>query len=255
MKKKIITVVSVLFWLLVWQLAAMALTAKFGSTSQKILLASPIDVAVRLTELVPQSDFLRSVGFSMGRILLGFFIGLTAATAMAALSGRIMFVRQLLAPLISAMKSIPVASFTILALIWISSRNLSVLISVLIAIPIVYSNMLEGIDSLDPKLRTMSDIFEIPAGRRFVGVYLSQLLPYFRSACRLAMGLCWKSGIAAEVIGVPDGSVGEKLYMSKVYLETADLFAWTLVIILLSFICEKLFMLLADAAVRRVQRM
>ncbi len=255
MKKRIITAVSVLFWLLVWQAAAMLLAAKYDSTAQKILLASPVDVARRLVELVPQMEFLKSLSFSLVRILGGFFLGLAIAVTLAALAGRFMFLRQLLAPLISAMKSIPVASFTILALIWISSKNLSVLISVLIGIPIVYSNMLEGIDSLDPKLKTMADIFEIPSGRRFVGVYLSQLLPYFRSACRLAIGLCWKSGIAAEVIGVPDGSIGEKLYMSKVYLETADLFAWTLVIILLSFICEKLFMLLLDAAVRRVERM
>lgn len=253
MKKKLISAACVIFWLLAWQITAMILSTKIQHLH--ILLASPVEVAVRLWELVPDADFLKSLLFSLVRILGGFFIGLFIGTGLAALSGRISFIRQLLAPLISAMKSIPVASFTILALIWISSKNLSVLIAVLIAIPIVYSNMLEGIDSLDPKLRTMADIFEIPAGRRFVGVYLSQLLPYFRSACRLAMGLCWKSGIAAEVIGVPDGSIGEKLYMSKVYLETADLFAWTLVIILMSFLCEKLFMTAVDFIVRRVERM
>ncbi len=253
MKKRLIAAACVLFWLLAWQVTAMLLSLKIDHLH--ILLASPIEVAERLWVLLPTTDFLKSLLFSLVRILGGFFIGLAIGTALAALSGRISFFRHLFAPLISAMKSIPVASFTILALIWISSRNLSVLISVLIAIPIVYSNMLEGIDSLDSKLRTMADIFEIPAGRRFVGIYLSQLLPYFRAACRLAMGLCWKSGIAAEVIGVPDGSIGEKLYMSKVYLETADLFAWTLVIILLSFIFEKLFMALVDGVVRRVQRM
>lgn len=253
MKKHIISAVFVAFWLIVWQITAMLLELKIKNVS--ILLASPVEVAVRLYELIPTSDFLKSLLFSLVRIISGFFIGLVIGTSLAALSGKVNFIRRLFAPLISAMKSIPVASFTILALIWISSRNLSVLISVLIAIPIVYSNMLEGIDSLDSKLRTMADVFEIPAGRRFIGIYLSQLLPYFRAACRLAMGLCWKSGIAAEVIGVPDGSVGEKLYMSKVYLETADLFAWTLVIILLSFLCEKLFMALVDVAVRRVQRM
>ena len=253
MKKKLISAASIAFWLLAWQAAAMLLGLKIKNAN--VLLASPVEVAVRLWELVPTMDFLRSLAFSLVRILGGFFIGLFIGTGLAALSGRISFIRQLFAPLISAMRSIPVASFTILALIWISSRNLSVLIAVLIAIPIVYSNMLEGIDSLDPKLKTMADIFQIPPIKRFVGVYLSQLLPYFRSACRLAMGLCWKSGIAAEVIGVPDGSVGEKLYMSKVYLETADLFAWTLVIILMSFLCEKLFMALVDFFVRRVERM
>lgn len=248
MKKFMSAAVSVLFWLIVWQLAAMAL-------NEKILLASPISVAGRLAELVPQLDFLKNIGFSMWRIIGGFFIGVTIGTLLAAVSGKVRFIRQLLAPMVSVMKSIPVASFTILAIIWVGSKNLSVLVSVLIAIPIVYSNMLEGIDNLDPKLKTMAQVFELPAGKRFLGIYLSQLLPYFRSASKLAMGLCWKSGVAAEVIGVPDGSIGEMLYMSKVYLETEDLFAWTLVIILLSFLCEKLFMLIVDIIVRRIERM
>lgn len=248
MKKSLIAAASVLFWLLVWQIAAMAL-------DQKILLASPISVAGRLAELVPQFDFIKSIWFSFIRIIGGFLGGTLTGVILAALAGKFKVMRQLSAPLISAVKAIPVASFTILALIWISSENLSVLISFLIAVPIVYSNMLEGIDALDPKLKTMADVFEIPAGRRFVGVYLSQLLPYFRSAAKLSMGLCWKSGVAAEVIGIPDGSIGEMLYMSKVYLETEDLFAWTFVIILLSYLCEKLFGFVIDLAVRRVQRM
>ena len=132
---------------------------------------------------------------------------------------------------------------------------MSVLVSFLISVPIVCSNMLEGIDSLDPKLKEMAKVFRIPVYKRFSGVYLSQLLPYFRSASRLAMGLCWKSGVAAEVIGLPDNSIGEMLYESKVYLETADLFAWTFVVILLSFLCEKLFLLFVDILRKRVERM
>lgn len=248
MKKRLFMLGAVIFWLIIWQIGAMAL-------DQKILLASPVEVAERLIQLIPQEGFLKSILFTLIRILIGFFAGIAAGTILAALSGKVSFVRQLFAPLISAMKSIPVASFTILALIWISSEELSVLISFLIAVPIVYSNMLEGIDNLDPKLTVMADIFQIPVGKRFVGIYLSQLLPYFRSASRLSMGLCWKSGVAAEVIGIPDGSIGEKLYMSKVYLETADLFAWTLVIIILSFLCEKIFGLLVDILVHRVEKL
>lgn len=248
MKKTLTVLFSVLFWLLIWQLAAMAL-------DKEILLVSPISVLKRLTELVPTAEFRKSILFSSCRILLGFFLGLSAGVLLALASGRVGFIRQLFAPLMSAMKSIPVASFTILALIWTSSRNLSVLVSFLICVPIVYSNMLEGMDSLDPKLNVMAQVFEIPFGKRFVGIYLSQLLPYFRSASRLAMGLCWKSGVAAEVIGIPNGSIGEKLFMSKVYLETADLFAWTIVIILVSWLFERLFVLLVSLLVKRVERM
>ena len=115
--------------------------------------------------------------------------------------------------------------------------------------------MMEGLDQLDPKLREMAVTFRIPPWRRFVGVYISQLLPYFRSASRLAIGLCWKSGVAAEVIGIPNGSIGEKLYQSKVYLETADLFAWTITVILLSYLCEKIFALIINLLQKRVERM
>lgn len=248
MKKTLITAASVLFWLIVWQIVSVCVNSK-------ILLVSPIDTVCRLWELLPSSDFWSSILFSMARILLGFLLGLVLGTALAVLSGKFAIIRTLFSPLISAMKSIPVASFTILALFWVGSENLSVLVSILICVPIVCSNMLEGIDNLDKKLDEMSKVFKIPAGRRFAGVYLSQLLPYFRSASRLAIGLSWKSGVAAEVIGIPDGSIGEKLFMSKIYLETADLFAWTLVVILLSFLCEKLFIFAVKLVQKRVEKM
>lgn len=246
-KKAALTAAAVIFWLLVWQIAAMSL-------NNKILLVSPVDVAGRLIHLVPESEFWKSVVFSAGRILLGFAMGLTTGCLLAWASGKVRFIRILFSPLVSVMKSIPVASFTILALIWIGSKDLSVLVSFLICVPIVYSNMLEGIDALDPKLKEMSKIFCIPMWKRFTGVYLSQLLPYFRSAVRLAVGLCWKSGVAAEVIGIPSGSIGEKLFESKVYLETADLFAWTLTVIVFSWLCEKLFVSLVVLLQRRVER-
>ncbi len=247
-KKVLITAGSVIFWLILWQILASCINSK-------ILLVSPIDTAVRLWELLPSGEFWSSIFFSMGRILLGFFLGLVIGTALAALSGKFRIIRALFSPLISTMKSIPVASFTILALFWVGSENLSILVSVLICVPIVCANMLEGIDNLDPKLEEMARIFKIPAGKRFSGIYLSQLLPYFRSASRLAIGLSWKSGVAAEVIGIPDNSIGEMLFMSKIYLETADLFAWTFVVILLSFICEKLFIFAVKLVQKRVERM
>lgn len=247
-KRILCTAAAVLFWLVIWELAALKLNSD-------IILVSPIDAVSRLFSLAQSGGFWKSVLFSAGRVLLGFALGLAVGTALALASARVKVIRVLFSPLISAMKSIPVASFTILALIWIGSKNLSVLVSFLICVPIVCANMLEGMDSLDPKLGEMADVFKIPPWRRFVGVYLSQLLPFFRSASRLAIGLCWKSGVAAEVIGIPKGSIGEQLYDAKVYLETADLFAWTIAVILLSWLCEKVFMLFVDLIRKRVEKM
>ena len=248
MKKRLITAGTVVFWILVWQAAAMLV-------GKSLLLASPVEVAHRLIELIPENTFLSSVLFSTGKIMLGFFSGTVIGVVFAVLSGKFVFFEKLFSPLITAVKAVPVASFTILALIWISSADLSVLITLLIAVPVVYSNVFEGIRATDPKLKVMADIFHISPFKRFVGVYLSQIMPYFRSAVRLAVGLCWKSGVAAEVIGTPKGSIGEKLYNSKIYLETADLFAWTFVIIILSLITERLLLLLTDIAVKRIEKL
>ena len=132
MKKRLITAGCVMFWLVIWQLGAMAL-------DREIFLVTPINAAKRLIELIPHADFLKSIGFSAARILFGFFMGLAAGTLLAAAAGKSMIIKRLLSPLMSALRSVPVASFTILALIWLSSRDLSVLVSFLICLPIFYS--------------------------------------------------------------------------------------------------------------------
>ena len=145
----------------------------------------------------------------------------------------------------------PVASFVILVLLWVSSRNLSVVISLLIGFPVIYANVLAGLDSTDPRLIEMARVFRVPFRRQLSTVYLSQVAPFLRSGLSLAIGLCWKSGVAAEVIGIPSGSIGEKLYKAKIYLETPDLFCWTVAVVVLSIGCEKLLGLMMDVLERR----
>ena len=239
---------AVLVWLLIWQLGAMAM-------DQQILLVSPIAVLIRLGTLAVESSFWKAVGFSLLRITGGFFLGAAVGTVLAALSARLRRVEELLAPLLLAIKSIPVASFIILALILFSSRNLSVLISFLMVLPVLYAGVLGGIRAMDKQMLEMAQVFQIPTPRRVRYVYLPQVLPYFRAACASALGLCWKSGIAAEVIGMPTGSIGERLQQAKIYLDTPDLFAWTLVIVLVSLAFERLFLALLQIATRYLGRM
>lgn len=238
---------AVAVWVIVWQLVAMAL-------GQEILLVSPVSVLLRLGELVPHWDFWGAILFSFWRITLGFLLACVTGTVLAVLSSRFSPVRDLTAPLMSVVKSIPVASFIILVLIWVPSRNLSVVISFLMVTPIVYSNVLGGISSMDKKLTEMADVFRVPFLRRLRYLYLPQVAPFFRSACAVGLGLCWKAGIAAEVIGLPDGSIGERLYEAKVYLATPDLFSWTVVIILVSLVFEKCFLFLLDRLVHRLEQ-
>ena len=246
--KRAIRLWSVALWLLIWQGLSMYI-------GQEILLVSPVKVIERLALLVLESGFWKSVLFSIQRITAGFLLAVISGAIFAALAARFRRVEQFLAPMILFIKSTPVASFTILVLIWVSSRNLSVVISYLMVLPVIYTNVLVGIRSTDTKLLEMADVFRIPQHRRVLYIYVSQVLPFFQSACMVGLGLCWKAGVAAEVIGIPKGSIGEKLYMAKIYFATPDLFAWTLTVIIVSLLFEKLFMFLIRRLINRLERL
>ena len=236
------------FWLIVWQVAA-------AVVGQRLLLASPVETLLRLIQLIQTAAFWQSILFSMGHILLGFALAVALSVAAAGLSARFQPVRTLLAPPLAVIRSVPVASFVIVALIWIPSRRLSVLISFLIALPVLYESVLAAIERTDPQLIEMANVFRMSPGNRLLHLYLPTVLPHFRASAITAMGLAWKSGVAAEVIGIPGGSIGEKLYKAKVYLATPDLFAWTLTIVLLSLLCTRALCLVLDLFLRRLERM
>ena len=233
------------FWLLLWQLASM-------SVGQPILLASPLATLARLAELAVTGAFWRAALFTMAHILGGFALASVAGILLAALAGRFSAAADLLAPLLSAMRSVPVASFVIAALIWVPSRRLSVLICFVIVLPVVYAGALDGLRQIDPKLTEMARVFRMPRLNRLRCIELPAALPSLASALSVVVGLAWKSGVAAEVIGIPGGSIGEKLYKAKVYLATPDLFAWTLAIVLLSAGCARLLRLGLAALARRL---
>lgn len=225
-------IAAIIVAILLWQLLAMKL-------DQKLLLATPVDVAKTLGVLVKSQEFYSAVAYSMGRILFGLLIGAAVGTACALLAGRWHFMEVLFWPYFSAMKATPVASIVILCLVWLSSRRLSVFIVFLVVTPVIYTNILAGIKNLDLKMKDMARVFGINGLRRLLYVYLPELKTYIIAAFALATGMAFKAGIAAEVIGTPGGSVGKMLYNAKVYLETPELFAWTLVIIALSVVVEQ----------------
>ena len=245
--KSPMTLWAVLFWLVIWQIAGMII-------NDNIFFVTPLEVLQRLSQLVFQGSFWLSIGYSFTRIIAGFFLAAAIGTLMAILSSRSKQVESLLAPLILVIKSVPVVSFIILALIIFTSRNLSILISFMMGLPVFYSNVLQGIRSMDPKLDEMATVFRIPDPLRLRDIAMPQIYPYFEAAVSTAAGLCWKAGAAAEVIGIPDGSIGEYLQRAKVYLETADLFAWTIVIVICSLLLEKLSLLAAKRAATALER-
>lgn len=228
--------IAVAVALVFWQLAAM-------NIRQSILLVTPAAVARRMCTIWQAEGFFPSIWFTFYHISLGFLLGALLGCALAALANKLPFAEVLLWPWMATIRSVPVASFVVICLIWLSAQNLSIFISFLIVLPVVYQNMLTGLRALDPSMKEMAQVFRLPRQRHLVYITLPQLRPYLLSACTVTTGMAWKAGVAAEIIGTPNGSVGKMLYQAKIYLDTDDLLAWTAMIVLVSVLSEKLFLL------------
>lgn len=223
----------IFFWLIVWQILAMAV-------DNVILVVSPLRTLFRLLELLGESSFYTTAGMSLFRIGAGFLAGFLAGVILAACSRRLPLLERLLAPFMSLLKAVPVASFVVLLLIWWGSSFLAVSICFLVVLPNIYINTLEGLKSTDRDLLEMAEVFRLPFSTRFFYIYRPALKPFLNSGLQLSLGMCWKSGVAAEVIGTPAMSIGGQLYLSKIYLDTAGVFAWTAAVIVLSVLFEHL---------------
>lgn len=232
MKKVCVRSAVIAFWLAVWQIAAIWV-------NNRILLAGPADVCVRLWEEIATRSFYESVAGSLLRILAGFGLGMFGGIIIGACSFCIRPLQILLEPLILAMKSIPVAAFVIIVLIWIGSENLAIPISFLVVFPVFYIHTITGLGETDRGLVEFARLCGMRRRNRLLYLYRPALMPYVLGAARVTIGLSFKSGIAAEVIGIPARSIGGSLYLSKIYMDTAGVLAWTAVVALLSFLCEK----------------
>ncbi len=231
------------FWIGVWYAAYLAV-------QQEILIPSPAAVLARLGMLCLENEFWMTVFFSFLRIFCGLIAALFCGIVLAALTYRFSLLYELFHPLLSVIKATPVASFIILALVWIQTPYLSAFTSFLMVLPMVWENVYTGIGQTDRQLLEMARVFRFSSFKTLLHVYLPSVLPYFLSACMTGMGLAWKAGIAAEVLGVPKLAIGTEIYQSKIYLETVDLFAWTVVVVVMSMLIEAFF----QRAVRRLNR-
>ena len=179
---------------------------------------------------------------SFFKISAGFLLAFSVGILLGWASYACPLIKDMLEPPMVLARSVPVASFVILALIWIGSDNLSVFISFLVVVPMIYAGTLTGLENTSRELLEMSRVFSISFFKRLRFIYIPAVHPYLISSCRTALGMSWKSGVAAEVIGIPQASIGEQLYYAKLYLDTAGLFAWTFAIILISTVFEWIFL-------------
>ena len=239
------------FWLGVWQLAALAIDRAMEGQGNELLLPYPATVAATLLSLAQHGDFWMTVLSSLGRIVAGMALGTVLALMLAVLTCACPLADLLLSPAIRVIRATPVASFILLVLLWVARNWGPVVIAALMVLPVVWANVSRGIRETDPQLLELAQAYRFSRRKTIRLVYLPSLQPYLLSAITTSMGLAWKSGVAAEVLCLPRSAVGTQIYNTKFYLEVPQLFAWTVVVVTLSLIMEHL---LAAVLSHRKQR-
>lgn len=231
------------FWLAIWQLLDVII-------DNRLVLAGPIRVAQALVEQIGQPDFWVICGASFGRIALGFLLSFVVGFLLALMSCRHRLFRDFVDPIISLLRTIPVASFIILLLIWVGNQALTVFLAFFIVLPLIYTNMVTGFESVDRQMLEMARVYGLSRWRTFLYIYRPAFMPFLMSSTKISLGMTWKSGIMAEVLATPKPSIGKEMATARTFLDTPDLLAWTVVVMVLSFLFEKAFMELLKRANR-----
>ncbi len=228
------------FWLGAWQLAAFLVDRSVSGRGNELLLPYPLTVARRLLELAGEGAFWGSIFATLGRILAGMVLGTLAGALLAALTCALRWADALLSPAIRVVRAAPVVSFILLVLLWTGKSTVPVVISALMVLPVIWGAVGQGIRSVDPKLLELARAYRFGRWKTLRLVYLPSLAPSFKAAAATSLGLAWKSGVAAEVLCLPERSIGFHIYRSRQYLETPELFAWTVMVVALSLLLEGL---------------
>lgn len=229
---KIKTGISVFaFWIIAWQIFACLI-------NREILLPTPKAVLTELGDIVQTAMFWNIILSSTIRVFFSFAFGCAVGVLLSAVMCVSKTADAVFSPVLAIIKATPVASFIMLALLWLNHSSAPVFIAMLTVIPIISGNVKEGILNTNENLLEMGQMFKFRKIKMLTHIYIPSVFPYFYSACSTSLGMAWKATIAAEVLCIPKNAIGTQLYFSKIYLETPALFAWTALVILMSCIPE-----------------
>lgn len=233
---------AVVAWLVIWQLASFAV----GS---RLLLAGPLETVLCLAGLVVRREFWATVAFSLVRIAAGFVASFVLALALASIARRLRVVEEFVAVGLGAVKSVPVVCIVVLLLMFVGSRNVSAVAVFLVALPALYFAAFEALGNLDSGMGELLDACGVRGLRCVLGHVWPSMHPFLVATCKNVVGMSWKAGVAAELVGMPLGSMGERIYQTKLLLETGELFAWTIVVVVLAAVSERAFLALLARSV------
>ncbi len=232
MKKGGMTVLSVLFLLVLWQGFAM-------SMRQPELIPQLPALVKTLGGFLLSPGFYVSVGATVGRGVMGMCLSLAAAIVFAVLFARVGWVYELFRPLLTIMRSVPVVSFILLALIFLHTESIPLLIAFLTMFPLLTENLTKGICSLRSGLSQMGRQFRLGRRNRWALIFYPQIRPFLYSGLASAAGFGWRAVIMGEVLSLCSHGIGSEMKRAQSFIAVPELISWTVVAILVSYLADK----------------
>ena len=223
--------VPIAVYILIWQLLSMLVGSRL------LLLPSPLDTLRSMGEIVSSKSGWQSIGMTVVRILAGFLLGCAVGIGFAVLTSHSRVFDWLLRPLRSLIKTTPITSFALILLVSVISGAVPVIVAMIVVIPMIWQTTEEAIKNRDVHLSEMAKIYLSP-WKKLRYVTLTQVLPQFFASASTALGFAWKAVITAEILALPKLGIGRQMQFHKIHVEIPELFAWTLLVILLSVILE-----------------
>lgn len=229
----VIKLLAILFWIAVWQVGA-------SMVHNSLVLPSPWVTLTGLSGVVSDPDFFKDIGMTLLRVFGGIAVSVLLGITVGMISGLNRIVHELMLPFVTVVRTLPVVSVSILINLWIKSGWVPLMVTFLVCFPITWTNVVEGIHNTSRNLLEMAALYHVPFKRVLSDIYLPTLKPYCASALMNVIGMGWRSTVTSEVLANALPSIGMNLYYAKVYLETETLFSWTLIVVVCSFVLEKL---------------
>ena len=237
LKKPLGLILVLLFWLAVWEICARKIRLNF-------VLPTVSETFDAMISIISQKNELLTIILSLMRITTGFLMGVIIAMGLGILAVRFKAIKTLLSPLNIVAKSTPVAVIIILLWLMIGGARVPAAVSTIMVVPIIWQSILDGCEAIDPQLDEVCRIYNFSYFKRLKFLVMPTLLSYLLPALLTASGLAFKAGIAAEIICMTKKSIGQNLYNAKFLLDGPMMFAWTLIVLILSYFLEQLIKLI-----------
>lgn len=230
-KRILCVVLAIFFWFAVWEILARIIKLP-------LILPTVTEVFSSLGHLIVTFKFWKILFLSFFRIIVGFILGVFLGSALAVFCKASKTAMYLFSPVMTVIRSTPVASFIMVLWLIIGSKLVPSTITVLMVLPIIWQNLTDGFSAIDKNLDEVCSAFEISGFKRFKLLIVPTLIKFLVPGIVTSAGLAWKAGIAAEIIAYTGNSIGKEIFDAKNYLESAEMLAWTLVVIILSLLFE-----------------